>query len=451
VPRRSLSRIAADREEHPTVKADWIPSSPVNRPPDEPQPVESLAEYFEDHIDADYPDFDDPPNRLHFDELHPLIRDAARESWSRRDYPKAVNDAWLALRDDIRQRTGRTDLDGVELINEGIGETNPKLPLTDCLTETDRNMHRGLVNFLRGIVFYVRHPEAHESVSPVAGDREGALERLSVMSLCARALEGTAPPTVLDDALSELTQPRFPRRRPDGYADLLRRVPERRHAELASRLLEAALKETDDDIFDSLARMYRYTIVQSPDESLASVSAVELGRLIADDNTLEVGTLLLTPNAASRLEDSYKWKVHELLLEQVKALPPSDGQSPSPLINAVVRLVPNMKQERRKEMLDAFADGIADNDHSRAIWTFVVVGRFLDRLPDDERLPLVAVIAQRAREDTRFAKFLDRGTGNARTPISQRVRDEIERARQGTDSELPRLLTSLEEEDAGQS
>src|SRR4051812_18300685 len=139
-----------------------------------------MAEEDQWFEDDDYigeePDYDDPPNRLHFDDLHEVVREAAREAWNRRDYSTAVEAAWHALRDEIRRKTRRTDLDGVQLINEAIGETDAQLPLTEYVTETDRNMHRGLVNFLRGSVFYIRHPEAHESVSPVAGDKVAALE-----------------------------------------------------------------------------------------------------------------------------------------------------------------------------------------------------------------------------------------------------------------------------------
>jgi uncharacterized protein (TIGR02391 family) len=194
----------------------------------EPSP-EELHEFFS----GDEGELGDP-----FDGLHPLVRDAAQDCWDREDFPGAVKTAWMALRDEIRTRTGKPDLDNVELIDGGIGETNPRLPLTDYVTETDKNMHRGLVNFLRGIAFYVRHPEAHETESPVK-DREGALERLAVMSLCARHVVAAAAPTAIEDAVAELQQTRFPRRR-EAYADLLRRIPPRRHREFASKVLAAA-------------------------------------------------------------------------------------------------------------------------------------------------------------------------------------------------------------------
>jgi uncharacterized protein (TIGR02391 family) len=109
----------------------------------------------DDEFDYDEPDYDDPPNRLRFDDLHPLIRDAVRAAWVDAKYPEAVTAGWHALRDEIRRKLGTSALDGTDLVNR-IGETEPTLALTDYATETDRNMHRGVVNLLRGIVFYMR-------------------------------------------------------------------------------------------------------------------------------------------------------------------------------------------------------------------------------------------------------------------------------------------------------
>jgi hypothetical protein len=52
----------------------------------------------------------------------------------------------------FRQRLGAPELDGVNLVDR-IGESDPRLPLTDFVTESDINMHKGLVNILRGVVW----------------------------------------------------------------------------------------------------------------------------------------------------------------------------------------------------------------------------------------------------------------------------------------------------------
>jgi uncharacterized protein (TIGR02391 family) len=157
----------------------------------------------------------DPDAVLALSELQPLIRNAAKPHWERGDYAQAVRAGWFALRDLLRDKLSEPGLDGVDLVN-AIGETAdpPRLPMTDCVTETEKNIHRGVVNLLRGVVFYIRNPQAHETESPVTNHRIGAFECLALMSTCARFAASAARPTAVEDALVELAQPHFPRAMP---------------------------------------------------------------------------------------------------------------------------------------------------------------------------------------------------------------------------------------------
>ena len=85
------------------------------------------------------------------DDLHPIIADAASESWAREDWPGALQSAWFALRDLVRRRLNLPELDGTQLM-ERIGDSDPRLALTDMATASDRDMHRGVWRFLVGIV-----------------------------------------------------------------------------------------------------------------------------------------------------------------------------------------------------------------------------------------------------------------------------------------------------------
>jgi uncharacterized protein (TIGR02391 family) len=379
---------------------------------------------LDDYDEVEYPDFDDPPNRLHFNELHPLIQKAARPAWEQKNYSQAIRDAWIALRDEIRTRSGKLNLDGLELINEGVGETNPRLPLTDFVTETERNMHRGLVNFLRGIVFYIRHPEAHESESPVKEDREGAFERLAVMSLCARHVTTAAPPTAIEDAIHELQQPRFPRK-PQAFDDLLRRIPLRRRAELAEAVMAAAKEasESQSPTFETLAAMYRHTLQKPGDESLSGGAAAQLGRLVADDDTFEFAVYLMTPSTARKLEERHALKVHDYIVEQFRTRRMGDLGKLFPLLTWIVF---SLSAGSRSEVVDAIEEALLDEDVTRSFFGFLVLSRLSEQLSDEERARLVGIVANRLVEDP---KSQNSGLIRLRMDhISTKLRGEIDNA-----------------------
>jgi uncharacterized protein (TIGR02391 family) len=299
-----------------------------------------------------------------------------------------VNDAWLALRDEIRTRTRNPHLDGTELINQGVGETDPRFPLTEYWSETDKNMHRGLVNFLRGIVFYIRHPEAHESISPIQDDQIGAMERLAIMSLVARHVAIAVPPTGIDAALSELHQARFPKKRA-AYDDLMQRLRVRQHASFASKLLDQTVDaaKKGEDHYEGCVLAYRHVVEASPDKSLPATSASDCATLIADDSTLEIGVRLLTAAAARQPEPRHLHKVSDLLVEAgQQGRIPERGPEPEILLD-LRRLFRVLPQDGRHEIIKSHIEAMDAHEDSRrslyGFWTLVMIGHVLT---EDERL-----------------------------------------------------------------
>ncbi|HLY93850.1 MAG TPA: TIGR02391 family protein [Gaiellaceae bacterium] len=230
---------------------------------------------------------------LSLEDLHSVIRDAAAEKWRQGDFTGAVRNAWFALRDLLRVRLGRADLDNENLVN-AIGETStqPALPLTEYTSPTERNIHRGVVQLLRGTVFYVRHPEAHESASPVSADRVSAFECLTVMSLCARYVASAASPTVIDDVIAELREPRFPTSH-EALDDIVRTIPRRRLAEFVEVLHEqavAAYNARDHKLCDKLWSTYTRALSAAGwDPEMVRSAAARATTLIARDETLVLG------------------------------------------------------------------------------------------------------------------------------------------------------------------
>jgi hypothetical protein len=171
--------------------------------------------------------------------------------------------------------------------------------------------------------------------------------------------------------------------------------------------------------------MYRHTVERSTDEAVAGSASLELGRLIANDNTLELAVHLLTPKAARKLEGRHKWKVHVFLLDEVRSPHDLRGEFPSALEADIHRLLPGMSKDGRAELVEAFEIALLDDDPWQAFRALALVNRCADQLPDEERQPLAGVIVNRAAAgDPNFSRFLEQSL----QVLTPKLRADVEKA-----------------------
>jgi uncharacterized protein Ymh len=271
--------------------------------------------------------FATPERQLQFDELHPLIAEAAQDAWLREDFSAGLKAAWFALRDLARQRLNEPNLDGTQLM-ERIGDTEPRLPLTGMANDTERDMHRGVWRFLVGSAFYVRNPEMHQTTSPIADDRVGAFERLVVMSICARHLDAATSPVSVEEAVAEALQPLFPRT-PPAADDLVHSVSMGQRQQLVEGLMaafaQAAAQGDSQQAFTLRLVHLRALHRLGPDSEAVRAAARQCERWIADDGTLGLAISLLTPTTYELLKPRHQDKVAFRLIEDVRAGRWDDG------------------------------------------------------------------------------------------------------------------------------
>ena len=350
-------------------------SPPTGSPDESAETSDSAAE--EEHAPLEEAGFG-------LDDLHAAIRDAALEPWSRDDYAGAVRSAQFALRDLLRAQLRRPDLDGVDLVH-AIGEdrANVALPLTDLVTTTDWNIHRGVVNFLRGIVYYVRNPDAHEGSSLVPGDKVGAMERLCTMSLCARHVSEAVIPTAVDEALDELLQEGFPAE-PRAFAELVGEIPVRRLGELADKTLEKAEEKYaagDDVAFYKLRRVLREVFSSGGwDDALTATTRRRLNAWISKDDTLYLAVKLLPGQFYKSLSIRNQAKVARALAQQAARgeEKKDDATDLRGELSDLYQWLPKASQAR---VITAFEGGLRKGDKASPWVLFAVleVGRYMSR------------------------------------------------------------------------
>jgi uncharacterized protein (TIGR02391 family) len=125
------------------------------------------------------------PARL--DALHPRIVEVSRQLFEDEHRAAAILQAFIAVNNRVKEMSGRTDLDGVDLMAQVFRPETPVLVLGDLSTETGRNIQTGYHRIFMGVVAAIRNPNAHELFEQMSEDE--ALEQLGLASMLMRRLD----------------------------------------------------------------------------------------------------------------------------------------------------------------------------------------------------------------------------------------------------------------------
>lgn len=149
--------------------------------------LQAIVELFEERIGVAVADPAVRARRAFSDlDLHPSIASVATKLFEDGHYTNAVEDACKALDLLVRNRSGRSDMSGTDLMQTVFSPNAPILRFNSLQTDTDRSEQRGFMFLYAGAMLAVRNPRAHELVQD---DAEKALEYIAFLSLLARTLD----------------------------------------------------------------------------------------------------------------------------------------------------------------------------------------------------------------------------------------------------------------------
>ena len=119
-------------------------------------------------------------------DLHPRIGPVAAGLF-RDGHPwEAVFNASKALVNQVKERSGRYDLDGASLMHTVFSVNKPILVFGDLSTQTGKDEQQGMMHLFVGAVLGIRNPGGHDFPD---GPPERALEYLQLLSLLAYRVE----------------------------------------------------------------------------------------------------------------------------------------------------------------------------------------------------------------------------------------------------------------------
>jgi uncharacterized protein (TIGR02391 family) len=121
--------------------------------------------------------------------LNADLANAARDLFRDGHYAQAVFEASKKLVDLVKQRSGRTDKDGVDLMRAVFSKNNPTLAFNDLSDDSDLNEQEGMMHLYEGATQAVRNVRGHKS--GVKDEAARALQYLELLSLLADRLDDT--------------------------------------------------------------------------------------------------------------------------------------------------------------------------------------------------------------------------------------------------------------------
>ncbi|HSU72490.1 MAG TPA: TIGR02391 family protein [Candidatus Binatia bacterium] len=131
-------------------------------------------------------------------DIHPEITKVSKKLFDDGEYDDAVFKAYKRLNNIVKEKSGRNELDGQELMQKVFGTDSPTLKFNAHVTEAERNYQRGMMFLHSGAIAVARNPPAHEDTS--GGDPVRARELLAFASFLCKRLDEISAPTQVSNA-----------------------------------------------------------------------------------------------------------------------------------------------------------------------------------------------------------------------------------------------------------
>jgi uncharacterized protein (TIGR02391 family) len=119
--------------------------------------------------------------------LHPPINEVSERLFLNGHYSQAIFEAYKAVVNLVKMKSGRSDLDGQQLMSTVFSYENPILKVNKLQSRSEQDEQMGFMFLFMGATVGIRNPKAHDIVEQ--GDPIRAMEYLALASLLSRRVE----------------------------------------------------------------------------------------------------------------------------------------------------------------------------------------------------------------------------------------------------------------------
>ncbi|MBE0515555.1 TIGR02391 family protein [Sulfurimonas sp.] len=137
----------------------------------------------------------------HWRHLHNSIKRVSKEDYEKADYLRAAKEAAVEYENIVKRISGITDKMGVDLMRRSFGSDCSAKPIniTECTTDTQKNIEDGQQNMSVGVVAGFRNPTSHEpktDLYPHVFNDNDCLDILSIVSYLLTKLDQRKKPPI---------------------------------------------------------------------------------------------------------------------------------------------------------------------------------------------------------------------------------------------------------------
>jgi len=129
----------------------------------------------------------DPTGIFESLDIHHEIKSASGKLFSDGHYAQSILEAYKALNNCVKAKSGKTELDGKSLMSTVFSRDSPILALNSLSSTSDKDEQEGFMLLYMGAMVGIRNPKAHEIVRQ--DDPLKTLEYLALASLLARRVD----------------------------------------------------------------------------------------------------------------------------------------------------------------------------------------------------------------------------------------------------------------------
>lgn len=259
----------------------------------------------------------DPTSLFDTREFHQRIAEVSRKLFVSGHFEQAVSEAFKAVENVVKEKSGRTDLYGKNLMAQVFAEDDPILQLNKLKTVSEKDEQTGFKFIFMGVALGIRNPRAHETLE--SGDAKTALEYLALASLLLRRLDSATLTMHADEIVRVVKQKTFVQK-PGYVSAMLDKIAPQLYVTCIEHMVDVCSDASEDTrVRDNAFFVYRMLTQRLDKDSGDLIAVVKLINGILDkDDTFDTGVHLLQPNLVPLLENHICEKTFGLLVEDVR-------------------------------------------------------------------------------------------------------------------------------------
>lgn len=120
--------------------------------------------------------------------IHPKIGRVSKKLFLDKHFAQAIFEAFKKVNNLVKEKSGRKDLDGKNLMLTVFSVNNPTLRFNDFVSQSDKDEQEGFMYLLAGATLGIRNPKGHENI--IQKDIHRTLECLVFASFLCKKIEG---------------------------------------------------------------------------------------------------------------------------------------------------------------------------------------------------------------------------------------------------------------------